>query len=987
MFFQEGHMAARIGRFHGVCFVASLLATSIFLLMYGVQSFAQMLPMADGLDERRSQFIETQQAVHQQYLLNAPQDTVATDRVPSEHPVTLPSSTTSQPAMSPQEAGQAKASSNSKSRNANRPYLSGSTFTPIAASSSSPVLKNSAQAMQTMDADSLPVVEVNANVTTNMIWRATNTYHVTGTIYVQALLVIEPGTTVSFTQNAGLRVNNGGCLLAVGAPGRLINFQGDVAGYGYYYSPFYIESTASVSCKLSFCMVQGAYLGASTRGIRLNEPIQHNYFLSCVYGIAQSGTSLTDIFNNVVYSSYYDGMYISMASSSGQVSADTHVRIQNNTCDSSQYNNITVSGVPSEADAGTVELINNVVTYSYGGYGINLVNGYMHGYVIANGYYYNGAYYGGNRNKNWAFEEYGAVVASADPYATMNPNDPLSMWCLAAGSPFVDVGCGGIDTDTGEIESGTITQIPSLVGSTTYTTRECDIGIIDLGFHSSNFNEVTAPEFLPADVNYDGTVNADDRAIVQAHYGQAGTHNEGDINGDGIVDMYDLQILRQQTGQTGYASLELEVSLSEGNADNISGDAHFFVNGDLAYAEQMFVFLDGMYVKEITDIQPSSCSFVLPSNLYANGSHSLKIVSTDNREGAKYPVVLHPNFQLTFNNTFYCMTAKDNSESGQDYSLLGFCDGASSVAVNVTDVLTDAVLWSGTSNASVNISVPQSSFSSSSLFRIGLAQNSRDGSDGQGWIKTVAPKFDKNDPRVQNAKVLLTIPDKEVYQMRKTAIKDAYNAFQARGVGPIVVLYDGDCSWKNLRYMIQEKESVPIRYWYHVGHGSWYRDKRFWYWPWQKLTVYRLSIVISDAVVFSYLQSDMPMAPELPGGWDKKGKSFASLGLHDSSSLKFVFFDTCWQASGNEMARQFGMFSYSNMYVNMDQVFVSWLDQAMIGPFAVHYNTFLHQFWAAIGFGWTVFDAYTAGASGTVPSDVYSNFWGYGWIQNVVVED
>ena len=51
---------------------------------------------------------------------------------------------------------------------------------------------------------------------------------------------------------------------------------------------------------------------------------------------------------------------------------------------------------------------------------------------------------------------------------------------------------------------------------------------------------------LPADANRDGTVNAQDFAILAAHYGTAGTLATGDFNFDGQVNALDFNILASQ---------------------------------------------------------------------------------------------------------------------------------------------------------------------------------------------------------------------------------------------------------------------------------------------------------------------------------------------------------------------------------------------------------------------------------------------------------
>ena len=62
------------------------------------------------------------------------------------------------------------------------------------------------------------VVEVSSDITTNQIWTADNTYHITAGINVRPLSVIEPGTIVEFASGTWMAVNSGGALISAGTP-------------------------------------------------------------------------------------------------------------------------------------------------------------------------------------------------------------------------------------------------------------------------------------------------------------------------------------------------------------------------------------------------------------------------------------------------------------------------------------------------------------------------------------------------------------------------------------------------------------------------------------------------------------------------------------------------------------------------------------------------------------------------------------------------
>ena len=150
------------------------------------------------------------------------------------------------------------------------------------------------QRVSLTDVDPL-VVEVNSNITTNTIWQESNIYHVTADIQVQALLVIEPGTTITFAENARIRVNTGGCLIACGTPEKIIQFLPD-ATIEQYVGAFFaisIEATASPATQVRYCFFKQAYTVIfTTKYIWIRDSSQ--YFNSCVTACGE-GIQLTDV--------------------------------------------------------------------------------------------------------------------------------------------------------------------------------------------------------------------------------------------------------------------------------------------------------------------------------------------------------------------------------------------------------------------------------------------------------------------------------------------------------------------------------------------------------------------------------------------------------------------------------------------------------------------------------------------------------------------
>jgi hypothetical protein len=398
------------------------------------------------------------------------------------------------------------------------------------------------------------VIEINSDITTNQIWDANNVYYITDAngVDVQALLIIEPGTTVIFGYQCGLFVNNGGALIAKGTPDKPIIFTPDYMYYDYpdyigyywqvlayegpyYYSSLFIEDTASPATTIRYCMIEGAIGGIVTSNIRLANPIENNYLFGNIYGIYELGPALTDIRNNLCFYNDEAGIEAYLAPDPNDVpDTDYPFTIEQNTCDSYQYCGITVHGVAEPNKVPTVHLLNNIVSSSYW-YGLNLVDGYMQMLVVNTGYYDNG------QNKNWEFDEYNPVIAQSNPYYPYIGEKPYWHHHLAEGSGFIDAGSQYIEQT-------------ELIGTTTNFDGLPDKDIVDLGFHHTDWDFVGGEGIAGTDIDdlitlsnywltytpYDpNSPNYQDPNIVDPNTISYG----GDWNDDGFVDLADFAIL------------------------------------------------------------------------------------------------------------------------------------------------------------------------------------------------------------------------------------------------------------------------------------------------------------------------------------------------------------------------------------------------------------------------------------------------------------
>ena len=110
----------------------------------------------------------------------------------------------------------------------------------------------------------------------------------------------------------------------------------------------------------------------------------------------------------------------------------------------------------------------------------------------------------------------------------------------------------------------------------------------------------TPPEWLPEDVNNDGSVNATDLILVASHFGESG-QNDADVNGDGVVNITDLTLVMAAFENTAGApeiwSLVLENRLTRAEVEQWLHQARQVRSTDAAFQrgilmlEQLLSFL------------------------------------------------------------------------------------------------------------------------------------------------------------------------------------------------------------------------------------------------------------------------------------------------------------------------------------------------------------------------------------------------------------
>ena len=552
--------------------------------------------------------------------------------------------------------------------------------------------------------------EVSSDITTNQIWTAGNTYHITADISVQALLVIEPGTTVTFASGTTMAVDNGGALISAGTPDNPIVYTSDSAtpDYGDYNCPIYIRETASASTKVTYSYIEYANIGISTLNKRLDCPIENNYLYSNVFGIVGSGIDLTDIQNNLIVGTYYYGIEVFLTSDSGLADSSSNILIQNNTCDYYQDVGILVFGVENPDQAGQVNLVNNIVSGAYQ-YGLVLANGYMYYTIDSTGYYDNAA----NTYDN--YDQINPVIATINPYVTgtgILPDDYLNH-----NSAFVNAASQYIEQTR-------------LIGKTTDINSFPDSNKTDLGFHYPNwyfsnagasnltadFDNSYAVDFndlmLFADYwlyDYNDNYNCwswdlDDSGLIDlldfeiiannwltsfdfvdfADFAQYWRREVDykfqdkrfDLNGDGFVNFKDFAMFADQWRQTTQSTdpnIQIQIN---GNPNN--GYVDVGVTDYSPDTRRIFLLANGKYIGEIYRFQYGDM-LTMDISGFSGGEQQLRIISVNNT-GRITCSSIKP---ITFSNPLTYCTLPGHYVQNQPLYFAGMHNGTGNVSVNV----------------------------------------------------------------------------------------------------------------------------------------------------------------------------------------------------------------------------------------------------------------------------------------------------------------
>ena len=348
------------------------------------------------------------------------------------------------------------------------------------------------------------------------------------------------------------------------------------------------------------------------------------------------------------------------------------------------------------------------------------------------------------------------------------------------------------------------------------------------------------------------------------------------------------------------------------------------------------------------------------SETFANGWHTVRIVTTDSLGG----LVRHRPIKVYFNNLLASVVADDHFDPGEDYTYSAFYAGTGALEARLID-LDDQVAWSSVYNGpNINIVIPSTVFGVGQFYTLTITETAIPPGQPSGTtvtVKELTKKF-KQSNYPSGARMVIVIPDKEIFSGRKAAILACARACTNRGV-TWVSLYYRDVTVANLQYLLQMPE---VRYIYWCGHGN-----NQMTWPngstvarthttcWQ-CTPRWLRDLWESIPVLSYTTQTFPGAPLLPRQWDTRGFDLWGLGMFQQGNKKIVFIDTCKSAEYHDMAWAYGVFSLQGQGYR-DQIYIGWRIDAMtaawVSTLPGDTSTGVRIFWEEMGKGRTIMQA------------------------------
>lgn len=466
-----------------------------------------------------------------------------------------------------------------------------------------------------------------------------------------------------------------------------------------------------------------------------------------------------------------------------------------------------------------------------------------------------------------------------------------------------------------------------------------------------------------ADLNTDSFVNYADMMLFIDQWLRDEVLLSEDLDRNGIVNFLDFAILANYwlLSETTVEIFDPE-ALQTIDPNNIQGYVGIELNDVRPLGEIVSVYVDNTLLGSLWLGWDDEQQWVgLQSDTFSNGWHTIRLVSVDMYGG----VINHKPINVYFNNLLYKVTGSDYFHPDNDYKFSGFYDGSNTLEAEVTNQ-DGQVIWSNTySGPHVSITIPGATFGSEQFCALSVTEA---GAGSAVTKKDLTKKFKQADCPA-GVRMVIILPNKDVFKVRKPAIFECAEACNNRNV-TWVVLYHHDVTEENLTFLYN-KSSVRYIYWCghansHVGRNErqqieGVRRTHTKCWRYEKSGWWDIIDNWHEIGVFSWTRQGMPGAPPLPNGWDTRGFDLWSLGMRDSWNKKIVFVDGCLSAKYNEMAYAYGVFSLQGQG-SLDQIYIGWRIKVLVSTGIMKKivgNTTegVRLFWERMGSGDSVYAA------------------------------
>jgi hypothetical protein len=635
----------------------------------------------------------------------------------------------------------------------------------------------------------------------------------------------------------------------------------------------------------------------------------------------------------------------------------TDFEIVNCLADDGDYG-FTANGLYEPHEAPVFYSRDCAATNSYTGF--NCINGFLGISIICPGLYNN------FQNKNFPELPFTEPVYEANVPFVFDPSDYRIF--LNSNSLFVDSG----------------SSLSTLPGWTTRIDGAPDKGIGDIWPH---YQIRGVDRWFKADLNIDNAIDMNDLADFADQW-LAAIPNSADLNNDQTVNFLDFGMLANQWL---FKEIAIEIfdpeTMQIVEPNNIQGYIGIGLKYIPLYAGTVSVYVDNELTGSLSLGWDKEEQWIeLQSDAFSNGWHTLRLVTTDVYGG----IINHRPINVYLNNLLYKVAGSDYFHPDEDYEYSGFYDGDNTLEAKVTGQ-DGQTLWSDNyTGQHISIVIPGATFGTEQFCELLITETSggeESGSSSTVKKKDLTKKFKQAD-YPDGVRMVIVLPNKDVFKVRKPAIIECAEACNNRNVS-WVALYHHDVTEENLTYLYKK---VRCRYIYWCGHANshvknvqrthteCWELKKGWIWDsWEKRGV------------FSWTNGEVP----LPDDWDNRGFSLWSLEMHESWNKKIVFIDGCLSATEPpDMAYAYGVFSEQGQG-SKDQIYIGWTIKVLVSTGIVERvigNTTegVRMFWERMGYGDSVEDAleYTSthGDYGVIPDlgDVDGDdnifVWGHGFI-------